>query len=235
MGRESCFQIENGVLVKYIPTSPASSVTVPSGVTEIGANAFASSSVTEVILPDGLFHIDVMAFANCSSLNSISFPNSLLSIREGSFRSCTGLTEITFPAKLTYIANGSFSGCRNISSVYFDADTSLTARIFNDFIPSRIHAADLSRVSNQLKPYAVLGYFSENYDISSDRGIQHLSYLRKNMGILINIILDNLFLLEVVIANDLPFDLETYLETASNRQNLEAIVMLLEYKEKKGL
>ena len=57
------------------------------------------------------------AFANCSSLSTITIPNSVTSIGERAFMDCSSLTSITIPERVTSIDEAAFFGT-DIDSVY---------------------------------------------------------------------------------------------------------------------
>ena len=70
------------------------------------------SSVTAIVLPEGLTNIGEWAFNGYNglqSLSSISFPKSLQTIGDGAFQYCTSLTELDFPDGLTRIGNYAFN------------------------------------------------------------------------------------------------------------------------------
>ncbi len=72
-------------------------ITVPNGVTHIGANAFYScGALTEVSLPETLTHIGAEAFGNCGSLKEISLPKSLGFIGDSVFLYCMKIEKIAF-------------------------------------------------------------------------------------------------------------------------------------------
>ena len=88
-------------------------------VTEIGNTiegeryhgAFAeNTSIKTVTLPDTITLIDIQAFLGCQNLTQINLPDSITEIGGGAFAG-TALTSITFPKLLAVIPNHGFSGC----------------------------------------------------------------------------------------------------------------------------
>ena len=72
------FEIENGILEKYIPESGETEVVIPDGVTGIDAWAFADCRELEsVIIPDGVTWIGLEAFKYCYGLKNIIIPDSV--------------------------------------------------------------------------------------------------------------------------------------------------------------
>ena len=57
----------------------------------IESNAFYRSSLTSIILPDGLKYIGAHAFEGCEQLNQIAIPDSVKTIKEGAFKDCSSL------------------------------------------------------------------------------------------------------------------------------------------------
>lgn len=55
------------------------------------------------------------AFANASSMTSITLPSTLLEIGERAFENCTGLTTITIPYSVITIGANAFAGCSALS------------------------------------------------------------------------------------------------------------------------
>lgn len=94
------------------------SVVVPDGMTEIGACAFQGcTKLKDVTLPDSLSKIDDWAFYGCTNLSNIDFPDSVSEIGTCVFTDCTSLTRITIPNGVSGIRNGAFSGCTNLTNV----------------------------------------------------------------------------------------------------------------------
>ena len=80
------FEIENGVLKKYIPEEGESRIIIPDEVIEIGASVFKyRDTLTEVIFPKGLRTIGAEAFSCCRGLTSIVIPKAVKTIGEEAF------------------------------------------------------------------------------------------------------------------------------------------------------
>ena len=72
-------------------------ITVPNGVTHIGANAFYScGAMTEVVLPETFTHIGAEAFGNCGNLKEIALPKKLAFLGDSVFLYCMKIEKITF-------------------------------------------------------------------------------------------------------------------------------------------
>ena len=105
---------EQGCLYSY--KGPGGVLTVPDGVTSIGAEAFAfRSQVTGVILPEGVLSIGKQCFFR-SGVQTVSLPNSLTRIEERAF-SDTPLKSIKIPDQATIINKYAFSGAKHLEKV----------------------------------------------------------------------------------------------------------------------
>ena len=90
-------------------SSNITSITIPNSVTTIGNNAFYGCSKLEsVTIPDSVTSIDYYAFAYCSSLTSVTIPDSVTSIGDSAFKGCTGLTSTTIGKGVTSIGQSAF-------------------------------------------------------------------------------------------------------------------------------
>ena len=87
-------------------------------VTTFSNLAFADcSSLSSVTLSNGTNTIPSMCFMNCSGIKSLSLPNSIITIGEMAFDSCSSLTgHITLPSSLVTLGNSAFYNT-NFSSV----------------------------------------------------------------------------------------------------------------------
>ena len=91
-------------------------------VTSIGDKAFAEcTSLTSITIPDGVASIGRYAFFDCTSLTSITIPDSVTSIGDGVFVSCTSLTSIMIPDSVTSIGVRAFVSCESLTSITIPA------------------------------------------------------------------------------------------------------------------
>lgn len=122
----------NGAIPNYTMTKKApwstyalsiTSITVQTGVTEIGDRAFADlARVVDVYLANTITKIGAEAFFGCASLRSVVLPSALFTLGNGAFGSCTALTEITIPNGVTVIGENTFRDCSALESVQLPAN-----------------------------------------------------------------------------------------------------------------
>lgn len=87
-------------------------------VTYIGRCAFANcSSLKSVTIPNSVTYIERMAFEGCSSLKSIIIPNSVTYIGNSAFADCSGLTSVSIGNGVTSIGGYAFNNCSNLKSI----------------------------------------------------------------------------------------------------------------------
>ena len=92
------------------------SVSLPDGLTSIGAHAFSNCSYLATInIPESVTSIGRCAFIGCRSLNAISLPDGLTVI-DYCFAGCSSLTSVTLPPHVTYISEA-FTGCSALTTV----------------------------------------------------------------------------------------------------------------------
>lgn len=71
--------------------------------------------IENVVVKDGVQHIGIDAFTDCTSLKSITTPDDIVGVTY--FTNCTSLTSITVPENTECIGNDVFSGCTNLKEV----------------------------------------------------------------------------------------------------------------------
>lgn len=80
-------------------TTNLTSITIPEGVSHIGASAFGGcTGLTSIVFPESMNTIGAGAFDHCSNLNAITIPENVTKIGKRAFWRCTGLTSITVAA-----------------------------------------------------------------------------------------------------------------------------------------
>lgn len=97
------------------------------------------SSITTVVVNEGITEIGNYSFYNCTALTSVSLPSTLVSLHGsgtmttsyGCFQGCTALTSITLPEGLESIGNCAFKDCTALKGITLP--NSLTALSYGAF------------------------------------------------------------------------------------------------------
>lgn len=89
---------------------------VPAAVKEIGNQALKNSSISEIVLNEGLETIGYQAFSKTANLTSIEIPSTVTTIGEQAFR-LSGIEELTIPENVTTIEAGAFRDMANLTTV----------------------------------------------------------------------------------------------------------------------
>ena len=88
----------------------------------IGDGAFRDcTSITAVMIPEGVTEIGNYAFRNCRALTAVVLPDTLERIGRYAFSYCTKLESLRIPASVTEIGTEAFSNC-SVWSVTFYGD-----------------------------------------------------------------------------------------------------------------
>ena len=103
--------------------SDITTVTIGKNVTRIPAYLFYESGITSVIFEENSAceSIGRYAFANCSSLTSITIPERVSTIGDYAFANCSNLTSITISEGVTIIGNHAFENCFALTKINFNA------------------------------------------------------------------------------------------------------------------
>ena len=75
------------------------------------------TSLTSVIIGEGLESTGYLTFDGCTNLRSVTLPDTVTKIGNGTFSSCRSLSSITIPHSVTSIINGAFNGCTSLTEV----------------------------------------------------------------------------------------------------------------------
>lgn len=112
-----CFQPQVGIAsVKLI-----GDLVLSNDIKTIGINAFADcSSIESLTFSSGGSSVDVKAgaFANCSNLDAINLGSTIASVGRAAFMNCTGATSLTLStnAAFTTVEHFAFLGCNSLSN-----------------------------------------------------------------------------------------------------------------------
>jgi len=146
------FVIVDGILFDY--TGSVAIITIPTGVTSIGAGAFENKTqLTSVTIPSSVTSIGGEAFKGCTGLADadgfvivrgimfdytgsaaeVTVPSGVTSLSAGIFFFCDYLESITLPESVTSISSSPFFMCMNLRHIYLLGSTiSIEADTFED-------------------------------------------------------------------------------------------------------
>jgi len=105
------------------------SVIICNGITAIGNNAFGGfSNITSVTIPSSVTSIGNSAFSGCSKLTSIEIPASVRTIGNTTFANCAALTKIVNHATTPQnVNNNVFNGVNNKTCMLYVPDAAVKA------------------------------------------------------------------------------------------------------------
>ena len=104
--------------------SSLTKIIIPDGVKYIGDEAFRQcTNITSLNIPEGCTTIGRSAFLN-TRLQAVKLPSTLKSIGQEAFENNKDLTTITFPKPATKLTLGYyvFNGCDNLRDIYITSD-----------------------------------------------------------------------------------------------------------------
>lgn len=124
------FVTNNGAIKITKYTGSGGAVTIPSTtngwpVVSIGTNAFNSSKVTGVTIPNSITNIERAAFFNCTNLANVTIPDSVTTIGVAAFDNCSALTEVIVGSGVTSIGTAAFYYCTSLSGITVDGQNSV--------------------------------------------------------------------------------------------------------------
>ena len=154
-------------------------IIIPENVKYIGESAFEGTSLSTIVIPNGVSEIRKRTFMSCSNLRSVVLSSNTTIIDEYAFYSCSNLTSIELPDVLKQIGKATFGGCKSLSEILlpndikqigeyaFDECNSLTKVISKAPNPPSINDNSFSTTTywnaNLTVPYGT----SENYSMAN--------------------------------------------------------------------
>lgn len=114
--RRKGFEYEGNIIIPEIVVFNTATYRV----TSIGEHAFdCCSSLTTVVVPDGVMSIEYRAFFGCQSLTNITIPASVKSIGTEAFYDCSSLISIVLSDSVMSIEWWAFCGCKSLTDITF--------------------------------------------------------------------------------------------------------------------
>lgn len=109
----------NGTTLMLVPAT-FTDVDIDDATTGIGENAFSSSLVSSVSLPNTIESIGNSAFKNATRLKRISIPNSVQTIGESAFENCISLRTANVGENVVSIGARAFKDCIKLPTLILD-------------------------------------------------------------------------------------------------------------------
>ncbi len=121
--------------------SSITTVVIKDGVTSIGNYAFFyCTNLTSITIPDSVTSIGKGAFWCCTSLTSVTIPNGVISIGSWAFYTCSSLTSIIISGSVTFIGDCAFDYCSKLTTAhYLGSEDNVTIGSNNSYLTNAIH------------------------------------------------------------------------------------------------
>ena len=118
-------QVGNGNGSAAISTDYEGNLTIPSivygyRVISIGYRSLRRTSITSVVIPNGIETISTEAFEQCSKLTSVDIPNGIKTIGAEAFKTCSILETARIPGSVNTIYSEAFKNCYKLHTVVFE-------------------------------------------------------------------------------------------------------------------
>ena len=107
-----------------------STLTIPAGITAIGAGSFNDCKNLESITFSSGAKILENVFCGCSKLKYVFFPYGISEIND-SFKNCTSLNSVKFSRSVSKLGDGSFNGCISLNDIKWSTGLSYLGDVFD--------------------------------------------------------------------------------------------------------
>lgn len=100
-------------------------VVIPEGVSIIGILAFQKlDKITSVVFPKSLRTIEELAFTECTSLEEVNLNEGLAKIKYAAFSNCTSLRKVKMTDSVLSMEGNTFRGCDNLEEAHLSENLS---------------------------------------------------------------------------------------------------------------
>lgn len=96
----------------FYQTKSLDKIVIPKQFKYIGNRAFGSTSMTSLVIEEGVQIIEESAFHFNEALKEVTVANSVLAIGSNAFRNATNLEKFNYNGKLQYLGENAFKGCK---------------------------------------------------------------------------------------------------------------------------
>ena len=129
----------NGMQVKKIKSDSPGTATIwdksiCSGTTNSSTFGYSpiQSTITDVIISEGIEEIGSSTFIKSVALKNISIPNTVKKIGDTVFAGCESIKNIEIPSSVNYIDGGAFKYCQTLTEITIPKSvTNMGAKVFN--------------------------------------------------------------------------------------------------------
>lgn len=96
-------------------------VVIRGTVTHIYTAAFANCSSLTTVTFEGITSLEIepCAFYNCNGLTELSIPEGVTALSDNLLDDCANLAKLTVPASVTSIGNCTIKGCKKLTDIYY--------------------------------------------------------------------------------------------------------------------
>lgn len=102
--------------------SGVTAITIPEGVTYIGANAFQGTSITTLTLPGTVAYLEAGVFYGCATVENVIVNGTMTELPQSAFNGCSSLKTVVLSPSITTLGNGAFSYCSALETVILPED-----------------------------------------------------------------------------------------------------------------
>ena len=93
---------------------------MPKTLKTVGRSAFENSTVSQLVMRDGVETVEDCAFASCDKLQYLRLSKTLTEIGENAFYGCMKLKALRLPASLKKLGKGAFGGCEMLTEIRYE-------------------------------------------------------------------------------------------------------------------
>lgn len=108
---------KDGKKLLAVPQKISGRLTIPEGITTIGASSVHYSQASQIIIPNTVTIIDACAFEYCNNITEVVIPGSVYQIPEACFWECNNLRTVTLEEGISRIWRNGFYGCKSLRKV----------------------------------------------------------------------------------------------------------------------